>query len=171
MHPFVLNARKRKTKKAIKLLSQSMAFYIASILIIVLDRVSKYLAFSNIPLGDSRNLIGNILYITPTFNTGVAFGLFKGVHSYIFITISIIAIAFIIYMLISGKLKDLLLRSAAFLILSGAIGNIIDRFMYGYVLDFIDLRVWPVFNIADSAVTIGAAMIVLYLFKKRQITY
>ena len=74
------------------------------------------------------------------------------------------------YFVIIKRPESILLLSGIFLVFSGAASNLTDRILYGYVMDFIDLRIWPVFNIADSAITIGAFLILLYLFKQKSKT-
>jgi signal peptidase II len=106
--------------------------------------------------------------MTMVHNTGIAFGFFKD-QGVTFIVIPIVAIfllAFNIYYYRQNN--EALSRTyivAFSLILGGAFGNLIDRMVYGYVIDFIDFRVWPVFNIADSAITIGAILVGYKCFK------
>ena len=114
-----------------------------------------------------RNIKG-IFHITPTYNTGIAFGLFKGYNLYIFSAVSVIMSLAILYILIAKRPKSLCLSLGLSLVMAGAVGNLIDRLAHGHVLDFIDLRIWPVFNIADSAITIGAGLILWYLCIKRK---
>jgi len=105
-------------------------------------------------------------------NTGIAFGLFKD-QGVVFIIIPVIAIALLVYNIyyyrrFEQHISEMYIIGFS-LILGGAFGNLVDRVMYGYVIDFIDLRVWPVFNIADSAITIGAVIIAvqcLFLTKR-----
>ena len=136
---------------------------ILSILIVVADRLLKFVIFKKISIGSSLPVIEGIFHITPTCNKGIAFGLFKDYNLYIFIAISVITSFFILYILLMKRPRSHLFTSGLFLILAGAVGNLIDRMIYGYVLDFIDLRIWPVFNIADSAITIGAGLVLWHL--------
>jgi len=111
--------------------------------------------------------------LTLVYNTGIAFGLFKGMGR-ILILIAI-AICFFVF-LKSRKEFDTYLKNsrlpqskiiankiAVGFILGGAISNVIDRLRFGYVIDFLDFRVWPVFNFADSFITIGAAILIFNL--------
>ncbi len=132
-------------------------------LIIITDRLTKIYFSKVLSLGESLPLIRNVLHMTLVHNTGIAFGLFrdKGV---VFIIIPIIAAILLIFNIYYYKNHKILSRTyivAFSLILGGAIGNLIDRIFFGYVIDFIDLRIWPVFNIADSAITIGALVILI----------
>ncbi len=142
-------------------------YFILAILTILLDQVTKLLVKLYLyPLETIRILpFLNLVYAE---NTGSAFGMFKGLGSMFFIIISLLATVLITFLLI--KERDNRIPYA--LILGGAIGNMIDRIAYGYVIDFIELHAagfyWPIFNIADSALTIGIFLL-LYktLFSKK----
>ena len=130
--------------------------------VVFLDRLTKMFCSGILNLGESLPVLRNIFHITLVHNTGIAFGLFRN-QGIVFIIIPIIAVVLLIYNIKYYKSNDehlsrLYIRAFS-LILGGAIGNLIDRIYYGYVIDFIDLRVWPVFNLADSAITIGALII------------
>jgi len=90
-------------------------------------------------------------------NRGAAFGILKN-QLFVFVIISLLAIALILYHLKDRK-KSRLSSISLSLILGGAVGNLIDRLRFGFVIDFLDFRVWPVFNIADSAITIGVVLL------------
>ena len=135
---------------------------------VFIDQYLKAIVSSSLRLGESRVLIKNFLYVTLVRNTGAAFGLFKN-STAVFIAVSIVSVLFIALLIVNSiKKGDLLYRPmfnmGLILILSGAFGNLIDRIRLGYVIDFIDVRIWPVFNIADSIITIGAILILLPLF-------
>lgn len=135
------------------------------ILVLLIDQVSKVFISSKLSLGQSIPIIKNALHITFVKNTGAAFGLFKN-STYFFIGVSVTAIIIIGAMLIKSIRNKGLLDIGLILIMSGALGNLIDRVRFGYVIDFIDFRVWPVFNIADSAITIGTALLIISFIKK-----
>jgi len=146
---------------------QALITLISILALLAIDQYSKALVFHRLDVGESIPLIKDILHITFVTNTGAAFGLFKD-STLAFVVISILAIAVIaILILRSIKKCDLLSRPwlnyGLILILSGAIGNLIDRLRFSYVIDFIDVRIWPVFNIADSAITIGTLLLLLSL--------
>ena len=134
------------------------------IVLVGLDRISKIFFSNTLSLGESIPIVRNIFYITLVRNTGIAFGLFRNqwVVSVIIPVILLALIAYSIYYYKKSKDVSRIYVIAVSLILSGAIGNLIDRMMFGYVIDFIDFRIWPVFNLADSAITIGTLLI---LFK------
>lgn len=142
-------------------------FWIIALVIVLLDQILKNSIRSAFELGESLPIINNILHITYVQNTGVAFGLFKGVN-FLFIIVALIAIGVILYCYkkynkIITK-NTLLILSTSFL-LGGAIGNLLDRIFLGFVVDFIDFRIWPAFNIADSALTIGVILLLWYSMK------
>lgn len=130
--------------------------------IVLADRLSKIFFSHLLSLGESLPIIRNVFHMTLVHNTGIAFGLFKN-QGIVFIIIPLIMIALLLYNFYHYNYsKEALSRPyivAVSLILAGAIGNLIDRILYGYVIDFIDFRIWPVFNIADSAITIGALLL------------
>ena len=136
-------------------------------LAIVIDRVTKFLVFNNLFEGQSIGVIPRIFHLTLVLNTGTAFGLFRGRNQF-FIAASILVIALVVTYVLLDKRKDLLVLGALGLILGGAIGNLIDRILFGYIIDFLDFRVWPVFNIADSSITIGSALLVLKVLSDKK---
>jgi signal peptidase II len=131
------------------------------------DRILKSLVFENFSLGDSYPVLRGVLHITPVRNSGIAFGLFSNLDNIVFICAAVFVLFFMLYILIAKRPKSILLLLGFSLIFSGAVGNLTDRVIYGYVFDFIDLRVWPVFNLADSAITIGAGLILLYISRQK----
>lgn len=142
------------------------SYIFLAFLIVISDQTTKYLANNFINPSMSVEILP-FLNLVNVRNTGTAFGMFRSLGNNTFIIISIIAIAFIFFLLIKGKENPLGLS----LILGGAIGNLIDRLFYGSVIDFIDVFVgrfhWPAFNVADSSLTIGIIIIFLTsLFRK-----
>lgn len=143
------------------------------ILIIVLsvfslDQLTKYLVTENLLYNQSIPVIKGIFHVTLIHNRGAAFGILKN-QTPLFIFASLFAIFLICRELKNnkpprqrfwrgGKHKKPYIISLS-LILAGALGNLIDRVFLGYVIDFLDFRVWPVFNLADSAITIGAVLL------------
>ncbi len=131
---------------------------------IVLDQLSKLLSVKLLaPIG-SVPLWEGVLHLTYVENRGAAFGMLAE-HRWVFMSISTIAIIAIAIYLYSGRNTSKLYTSALMLIVSGGIGNMIDRIALGYVVDFIDFALidFAVFNIADSLVCIGAGLLVLAL--------
>ncbi len=97
--------------------------------------------------------------MTLSHNTGAAFGIFQHhTHILTFLSILTILVILIFYRKISHSGR--ILRIGIGLVAGGASGNLIDRLMFGYVIDFLDFQVWPVFNIADSAITVGVVLLI-----------
>lgn len=139
-----------------------MIWYFIAILLIAFDQISKYLVVNNMTLSQSIPVIRNIFHITYVINYGAAFGIFKNQRVFfILITIVILAILIVIYKQINFHNK--LSKIAFTLVISGALGNLIDRIRLGYVVDFFDFRIWPVFNIADMSIVIGAILLSVFL--------
>ncbi|MEA3560306.1 MAG: signal peptidase II [Candidatus Omnitrophota bacterium] len=141
-----------------------MVVFIISISVLALDQLTKSLISLYFLPGQSQPIIKNIFYLTLIHNKGIAFGLFRG-KIVLFIFVSVIIIGLLITLLRKIRKHDLLLKVSLALILAGAFGNLIDRLVFGYVIDFLDFRIWPVFNVADSAITIGAGLLILRLIK------
>ncbi|MFH1665272.1 MAG: signal peptidase II [Candidatus Omnitrophota bacterium] len=133
--------------------------YLIVCLIVALDQASKCFIGKMVSQGGSIPLINKVFHITLVHNTGAAFGIFRG-HPGLFMAFAVLAIILIIYFLrIKNHLLNIAERTALCFILGGALGNLADRIRLGYVVDFIDLRVWPVFNFADTFITAGAVML------------
>ncbi len=134
-----------------KFLTGSIFLYI--ILIIFSDQLTKFLIYKNLTPAQSIPIIKSIFHITLVFNKGGAFGIFASI-AHVFILISVAVIVFILIFLALKK-SVYNIRVALACIMAGAISNLIDRIRFGYVVDFLDFRVWPVFNIADSVITVA----------------
>ena len=142
-----------------------MKFYIVAIVSLILDQVTKFLIlnrFSNKPAGYSESIIGDFFCFTFVKNEGGAFGV-KLIMSPWAVLISSVFIFCLLTYYIIKKEKSPMLMYGLPLILGGAAGNLIDRMRFGYVIDFLDFRVWPVFNIADITITAGVIMVIFYL--------
>lgn len=145
------------------------------IVIVLLDQLTKWVVDTTMPLYRSIPVIDGFFNLTYIRNTGAAFGIFAGSASAFrvpFLMIfSLLAIGFIVAMLRRLPERETGLIIALTFILGGAIGNLIDRFAYGEVIDFLDFYWgsyhWPAFNIADSFITIGVAITVFYLIKAK----
>lgn len=99
-----------------------------------------------------------------TINTGIVFGLFKGLNL-LWIIISIMVTFLILNYF--RRIKDNKIKTGVAFLLAGTIGNLIDRIVFGYVRDFIDLKVWPIFNIADTFNVIGVLLIVYCILRSK----
>lgn len=138
--------------------------WIISGLTLAADQLTKALIVASFAPGESLPLLPPILHLTYVQNTGAAFGLFKGQQA-LFVLLSLLVIGVIIWELAAKRVHAASTLWGSGLVLGGAIGNLIDRLRLGYVIDFIDLRVWPVFNVGDSAITIGVALLILSQFR------
>lgn len=115
------------------------------------DQVSKIIVMRTIPLGVSLSIIPGVLSLTPTENRGIAFGVFSAFNS---LFLSLLSLAIVVLLIYFWHRHSPYL----YLIVGGALGNIIDRLRYGYVLDFIHIRYWPVFNLADISIFFGVVL-------------
>ena len=140
-------------------------YIIAAILIIALDQATKILTTTFFELGEVKNIIPGILSFTYVRNEGAAFGILQGARI-LFIVITILVLLGAIYYIVKMKPQSLLEKWALCFIAGGAIGNFIDRAAFGFVRDFImtEFIDFPVFNVADCFVCIGAALYILYAF-------
>ena len=137
-------------------------------LIITADQISKSLVKSTMTLYDVIPVIPGFFQLNYITNKGMAFGINLPVGISFFSGISLIIIFFLVWILWCERKNNLLMRISLALILGGAIGNLIDRILFGEVIDFFDFMVgdfhWYIFNIADSAVTVGIISMLFYSF-------
>lgn len=139
------------------------------VLLIFVDQISKFFirsVLSELPQ-QSFPIIKNFFHLTLVQNKGTAFGLFRN-QSFFFVLISFAAIILISYFLFFKKERNNHSRIPFCLILGGAAGNLIDRLIFGFVIDFLDFRIWPVFNFADFFICVGAGWITILLFLKKK---
>ena len=130
-----------------------------ALFIFLIDRVLKKLVESSMQLGDSIPVVPGILHLTYIKNDGGAFGILGGQGSILLLG-SAVAVAFVLWMLLEGPPARLMVLGCG-LILGGAAGNLLDRLAAGEVTDYVDLRVWPVFNAADAAIVLGVGVLLL----------
>jgi signal peptidase II len=139
---------------------------ILALIILVSDQLSKlWVAWAIGPGATTQQvrLLGDLISLVYVKNTGVAFGLFQNMSQFFTVTSLLIGAGAIYAYLFYLPNHSMWVQTGMGLILGGALGNIIDRLRVGYVIDFIKVGWWPVFNIADSAITIGVSTLVLYL--------
>lgn len=131
---------------------------------IYLDQLSKYLAVIYLKGGESFPIIKNVLHLTYVENEGAAFGMLKD-HRWIFMIISSVAIIGLFVYLVKNHKASRLQNVALTMIIAGGIGNMIDRVVLGYVVDFIDFTLinFAIFNVADSFVCVGVGLLIIYL--------
>jgi signal peptidase II len=144
--------------------------------IILLDQLVKIIVKVKLPLYESRHVLGNFLLLTHVQNTGAAFSISFGSLAFnrlFFIVMTIIAVFFVVYLLYRSTTR--LQQIALSMIIGGALGNLIDRILFGYVTDFIDMdfpdfimQRWPVYNVADSTIVIAMALLIVDMIVNRQ---
>ena len=141
---------------------RDMLIIILAFAVIILDQVTKYLAVVNVSQGNIT-IISGFFDLTLAQNTGAAFSIMQNGKWFFLIFTPIIIGAILFYIIYKAK-DSLLVSISLSLIIGGAVGNYIDRIRLGYVVDFLDFKVWPVFNVADSFVVIGTCLFAWYLF-------
>lgn len=134
--------------------------------VLLFDQITKFLALRFLADPGSIPVIPNIFHLTLVHNTGIAFGLFRQ-HPEILLILITISLAFLFLWGWRHVEMPRMQRIALAMILGGAVGNWIDRVRFGAVIDFFDFRIWPVFNIADSAITIGVGIFALAILLKK----
>lgn len=151
--------RKKIPKKS------GLIFFLISLSIVLLDQTVKFFIRNSMNIGDSIPVIKNIFHITYVTNSGAGFGIMQGKTSLLlWFSIIVIGIILFYYDKIREK-KSLQIFSG--LILGGTLSNLIDRLLFGFVIDFLDFRIWPVFNIGDSCIFIGVAFLIIYFIKEK----
>jgi signal peptidase II len=136
-------------------------------LTLVIDRISKWVVMDSLKPGESWNPVAALerwVSLTYVTNTGAAFGLFPD-HGVIFMVVAVVVIAAIIFYYRHLPGEQWLIQISLGLQLGGALGNLVDRLRYGHVIDFIDFKVWPVFNVADSSIFVGVVILAFYLLR------
>ena len=138
-------------------------------IVVALDQYTKHLITANFLPGESRFVIPRFLKWTYEQNQHGAFGLF-GSSPFLLIVMALIVLLIFWYSFRDQARKSLLVRIAFGMILGGAIGNIVDRLHYRYVVDFIDFyRIWPnIFNVADACITTGVVLLILASLARRR---
>jgi len=154
----------------------SVIFFIILLLVAGLDQLSKWYITSVMSLHTSYPVIDGFFNITYVRNPGAAFGFLANaaplLRSGFLITVSATAIVMILWFLARNRSVGTLLICALSLITGGAAGNLIDRVRFGNVVDFLDVYIasyhWPAFNVADSAISIGAVLLVVGMFRRKR---
>ena len=142
-----------------------IAFVLVAVVVFALDRVTKSLVDEQVPYGTEIPVIDHVVWITNIHNSGAAFGLVPAL-ALVFLVASIaVSIGLVAY--VATHRNDLLVDAVLGLILGGTTGNGFDRVVHGTVTDFITVHFWPVFNVADAAVSTGVVLLALgYLVRK-----
>jgi signal peptidase II len=145
-------------------------YYLAALLVLAIDHITKLIVQEHLGAGRVVEIIPGFLRFSYVSNSGVAFGIFNGVQSvwkpYILAGMAILALAVIIIYSARVPRGKILLQLALAITMGGILGNFLDRIIRGYVIDFIEFHIherfyWPNFNVADSAITIGIALLLI----------
>ena len=136
------------------------------ILVFIIDQLVKHLVVSTMHLGQSLPVIKGIFHITYVLNPGAAFGMLEH-QRWFFIVVALAAVLLGAAFYKKLQQESFLMRSGAGLLLGGAVGNLADRIQSGLVVDFLDFRIWPVFNIADIAICAGAGILIFDIWQRR----
>ncbi len=140
---------------------------ISFLTILLLDQLVKYYVELTMLPGESIPIVPPYFHITFVLNPGAAFGIFRGQQWLFLVTATVFAITFAVFyerLRRSGPL----IHYGSIALAAGAVSNLIDRIRLGYVVDFFDFRVWPVFNIADIAIVLGTSAVLWALFVQRR---
>lgn len=140
-------------------------FYIVAAIVFAADLATKKIVSSILEPAQSIPIIKGLLNITYIQNTGVAFGLFPN-QRIALVIIGVVVCAVILYYFSKAKKRDILLQIAFAIIFGGSLGNLFDRVFYGYVIDYIDVTFFSVFNFADIAINAGVLLILCDIFFK-----
>lgn len=164
MHRLSANQRaKEQTVISPRLSTLRLRPWLIGCLTLAADQLTKWIVTITFVQGQSLPILPPVLHLTYVQNIGAAFGLWKG-QQLLFIACSLIVSGWIVWEFLTTPTMAPVVIWGYALILGGAVGNLIDRIRFGYVIDFIDLRVWPVFNVGDSAITIGVTLLLWYAF-------
>lgn len=142
---------------------------IISVIFFIIDQISKILVIKYIDINNSIELIKNFFYLTYTHNEGAAFSILTGQR--IFLILIAITILIILFNYIrKNKIKNKVETVAFSLIIGGSLGNLIDRILRGYVVDFLDFKIfgynYPIFNLADTFIVVGVFLLLMLTFRK-----
>lgn len=137
-------------------------------IILFLDQIVKYIVSTSITLGDTINVIPNIFYITNLENRGAAWSMFSGSRFFL-VACALIALFVIYYFFIKNKKISKPKKVYYGLLFGGILGNLVDRIIHGYVIDFIGVYIgtyaFPIFNIADIAIVIGSILCIIDVYR------
>lgn len=130
--------------------------------VVIIDQYSKHYIQTHMLPGISLPVIDNIFHITYVLNPGAAFGILENQQAF-FVIIALLMLCLSAYFFSRIPQSFRLMRLGISLLAGGAVGNVIDRVQTGYVVDFFDLRIWPVFNVADIAIVTGVGCVIYTL--------
>ena len=142
-------------------------FTLALVIFLVLDQLSKYLVDSSMELGQTIPLIKGLFDLTYVRNDGAAWNILSGKQTLLIVVTGAVMLTIIAYVIVNRKKISLLEKLSLGMIVGGGIGNLIGRASVGYVIDFLNIQIIPVFNVADIGVTVGCILLILTILKSK----
>lgn len=146
--------------------ARALAFAATVATVVAIDQVTKAIVRASLTLNDSIPVIDGVFWLTRVRNTGAAFGVLRG-QQWLLITVAFVVLGVIAWTVVRVRPGSWLVRTGLALVAGGTVGNLIDRLVLGGVTDFFDLGWFPVFNVADIALDVGVALIVVWLLFSR----
>lgn len=148
--------------------TKALILLLTALAILVADQVTKALVVANLAVGENAQLVGDLVQVWHAQNRGASFSLFQG-WSIVFLAVSVLSIGMVAYFHRSLRNHSPWLHVLLGVILGGTLGNFIDRLRQGYVTDWLSIGFgetrWPTFNVADSSLVVGIAILVIYLLR------
>ena len=138
-------------------------FFAIAAAVLAIDQLTKLAVVSSIAEGDHNRVLGDVLVIGHVRNSGAAFGMLRGFGGLLALAA---VVGIVVFVVVVWRQPSTATAVSAALVAGGAAGNLTDRIVRGTVVDFIDFRFWPAFNVADTAITVGAIAIVLFAPRK-----
>ena len=132
--------------------------FLTAAVVFLLDFFSKWLIQQSMGLQETIPLIRNVFHITYIHNRGAAFGILQQ-QTGLFILITVLVLVAILWYHRQLPQSDRVAHLALGLVFGGSVGNLVDRIRWGYVIDWLDFRIWPIFNLADSAIVVGGLLL------------
>lgn len=145
-----------------------MLFWLVALFTLVADQITKYVVRTTMKEWESIPLIQDFFHLTYVLNPGAAFGMLPN-KTVFFVAVAAVVIGGIIVFNRRIPADRILMRSALGLQVGGAVGNLIDRLRFAHVVDFLDFRVFPVFNFADVAITVGVGLLILEILRQEAV--
>lgn len=140
---------------------------VTSLLVVLVDQRTKAAMLQILSFGQSISVLPPLLRFTLHRNTGIAFGLLSGANTLVGV-LGVLAVLFLVIYHRGRWTQDRWVRVGLGLVMGGALGNLLDRARFGYVVDFIELPYWPIFNLADACIVVGGGLLALQALRSRE---
>ena len=138
-------------------------YYLIVVVIAGLDQMVKWILMNQVDLFEKITVIPGIFDITHIRNDGAAYNMFSSMPILLIVMPSVVMLAGLVYIALANKENHLLLMSAISMVIGGGLGNLIDRIKTGYVVDYLDIHIIPIFNLADIFICVGCGLLFIYL--------